>query len=96
MEILAGVLGCLAGIIGCLPFILFGGKIHKKFTEDGPAAFKLILLLPLLSFILMFGAIFGFGLLFKEQLLIFGVACAVVFLTGIVVFAVIQVRSFKK
>ena len=96
LDILAGVMGGVAGFIGCLPYILFGGKIHERFTVDGLKAFKLILLLPVLSFILMFGAIFGFGQLFKEQLLIFGITCGVVFLTGITVFAVVLVRSFEK
>ncbi len=96
MEILAGVLGCLAGVIGCLPYILMGGKIHKMFAARGPKAFKFVLLLPIVSFILMIGMMLLFWLFVPQQVLIFGIACIAVFLLSIIVFAVLQVRSIKK
>ena len=96
LEILAGILGCLAGILGCLPFILVGGKIHKMFAAQGPKAFKYVLLLPLVSFILMVGAMLIFRLFVPQHILIFGIAAIAVFLIGMIVFALIRVRSFKK
>lgn len=96
MEILAGVLGCLAGALGCLPFILVGAKIRKMFAKKGPSAFKYVLLLPLVSFILMVGSMLGFRALVPQHIIIFGIACVAVFLMGMIVFAIIQVRSLKK
>jgi hypothetical protein len=96
LEILAVVLGVFAGIVGCLPFVLLGGKIHKMFTERGIKAFKFILLLPLLSFILMITAMLVFGLLVPQHLLIFAIAAIAAFLLGTITFAIVQVRSFKK
>ncbi|MCL1799577.1 MAG: hypothetical protein FWG23_07580 [Eggerthellaceae bacterium] len=92
MEVLAGFLGGVAGVIGFLPFLFLSGRLRTKFIEEGAKKAAYIFLVPLLSFILMVAALFVLWLAFPQHLMVFSVACIVVFLGGTIAVTVKQVR----
>jgi hypothetical protein len=92
VEVLAGVLGCLAGLVGFSPFLLFGKRLRERFAQTGTPSFKSVLLVPVLSFILMVAALALCWLLARTLLMIFAVACIVVFLVATTLFTVWLVK----
>ncbi|MCL1879407.1 MAG: hypothetical protein FWF71_02125 [Actinomycetia bacterium] len=93
MELLAGVLGGLAGVLGFLPFLLVGGKIRRRFIEQGTKVLKYIMLLPILSFVLMIAAMLVCWLVAVQYLLVFGLVCVAVFILAMIVFVVVQMKK---
>jgi hypothetical protein len=92
LEVLAAALGCLVGILGFVPFFAMTGIIRKRFAEVGLAAFKLVLLIPLISFIPMGAAIALCWWIAASYLPIFAAACVIVFLLATIVYTALQAR----
>ena len=93
MKVLAGVIGALCGVIGFLPFYFVGENIKKLFVSQDKKSFKYVLLTPLVSFVLMIVAMLICGLVARQYLMVFGIACIAVFFVCITVFVVLRLRK---
>jgi hypothetical protein len=91
--ILAGVCGVLAGVLGFIPFFVLTGTVRRRFAEEGIKAFRIALLVPLVSFVPMAAAIAICGFVAPSYLLVFAVACLVVFLLATIVYTAVRARQ---
>jgi hypothetical protein len=92
LVILAGVCGGLAGVLGFAPFFFLTKTVQRRFAEEGSKAFRIALLMPLISFVLMAAAIAVCALIASPYLLVFSAVCVVVFLLATIVYTALRVK----